>query len=126
LLHNMQTEVKHVVGHMTEQVRTAKEEALRGEATEKLLNEMNVSIMQVAEAIQHISSYMNEQTKHIQHVGAQTKEVAEIADETSAGAQEVSQVTMKQSENIAFIDKLTEDLESCTRDLKRTIEQFTM
>lgn len=68
--------------------------------------------MQVAEAIQH--------------VGAQTKEVAEIADEISAGAQEVSRVTVKQSENIAFIDKLAEDLESCTSNLKRTIEQFTI
>lgn len=124
LLYDMQKEVNHVAKQMTEQVKTAKEEAKRGAATELILKEMSLSIMEVAEAIQLISKYMNEQMDHIHETGIQTKEVAAIAEETSAGSQEVTRVTMKQSENMVLIDQLSKELEERSAELKKTIEQF--
>ncbi|CAH2461226.1 methyl-accepting chemotaxis protein [Bacillus sp. S4] len=126
LLRNMQEEVQQVALKMTEQVKTAKEEAKRGEATELILKEMSSSIMEVADATKQISSYMNEQVSHIHQTGAQTKAVAAIAEETSAGSQEVARVTLQQSKNMVIIDRLLKDLEKQAADLKQTIERFSM
>ena len=54
LLRNMQEEVQQVALKMTEQVKTAKEEAKRGEATELILKEMSSSIMEVADATKQL------------------------------------------------------------------------
>ena len=126
LLRNMQDEVQQVAMKMTEQVKIAKEEAKRGEATELILKEMSSSVMEVADATQQISSYMNEQVSHIHQTGAQTKAVAAIAEETSAGSQEVARVTLQQSKNMIVIDQLLKDLEKQATDLKQTIERFSM
>ncbi|MFL0404738.1 methyl-accepting chemotaxis protein [Bacillus nitratireducens] len=126
LLRNMQDEVQQVALKMTEQVKKAKEEAKRGEATELILKEMSSSVMEVADATKKISSYMNEQVSHIHQTGAQTKAVAAIADETSAGSQEVARVTLQQSKNMIAIDQLLKDLENQSADLKQTIERFSM
>ncbi|MED4686611.1 methyl-accepting chemotaxis protein [Bacillus sp. RC145] len=126
LLRNMQEEVQQVALKMTEQVKTAKEEAKRGEATELILKEMSSSVMEVADATKQISSYMNEQVSHIHQTGAQTKAVAAIAEETSAGSQEVARVTLQQSKNMVVIDQLLKDLEKQAADLKQTIERFSM
>ncbi|MCU5684818.1 methyl-accepting chemotaxis protein [Bacillus wiedmannii] len=126
LLRNMQEEVQQVALKMTEQVKTAKEEAKRGEATELILKEMSSSIMEVADATKQISGYMNEQVSHIHQTGAQTKAVAAIAEETSAGSQEVARVTLQQSKNMVVIDQLLKDLEKQAADLKQTIERFSM
>ncbi|PTC11301.1 methyl-accepting chemotaxis protein [Bacillus wiedmannii] len=126
LLRNMQEEVQKVALKMTEQVKTAKEEAKRGEATELILKEMSSSIMEVADATKQISGYMNEQVSHIHQTGAQTKAVAAIAEETSAGSQEVARVTLQQSKNMVVIDQLLKDLEKQAADLKQTIERFSM
>ncbi|EOO12237.1 MULTISPECIES: methyl-accepting chemotaxis protein [Bacillus cereus group] len=126
LLRNMQDEVQQVALKMTEQVKTAKEEAKRGEATELILKEMSSSVMEVADATKQISSYMNEQVSHIHQTGTQTKAVAAIAEETSAGSQEVARVTLQQSKNMIAIDQLLKDLEKQSADLKQTIERFSM
>ncbi|XYK98155.1 methyl-accepting chemotaxis protein [Bacillus thuringiensis] len=126
LLRNMQEEVQQVALKMTEQVKTAKEEAKRGAATELILKEMSSSIMEVADATKQISGYMNEQVSHIHQTGAQTKAVAAIAEETSAGSQEVALVTLQQSKNMIAIDQLLKDLEKQATDLKQTIERFSM
>ncbi|MGF9767932.1 methyl-accepting chemotaxis protein [Bacillus albus] len=126
LLRNMQEEVQQVALKMTEQVKTAKEEAKRGEATELILKEMSSSVMEVADATKKISGYMNEQVRHIHQTGAQTKAVAAIAEETSAGSQEVARVTLQQSKNMVLIDQLLKDLEQQAADLKQTIERFSM
>ena len=126
LLRNMQDEVQQVAMKMTEQVKIAKEEAKRGEATELILKEMSSSVMEVADATKQISSYMNEQVSHIHQTGAQTKAVAAIAEETSAGSQEVARVTLQQSKNMIAIDQLLKDLEKQAADLKQTIERFSM
>lgn len=126
LLRNMQEEVQQVALKMTEQVKTAKEEAKRGAATELILKEMSSSIMEVADATKKISSYMNEQVSHIHQTGTQTKAVAAIAEETSAGSQEVARVTLQQSKNMVVIDQLLKDLEKQATDLKQTIERFSM
>ncbi|MFP3379050.1 methyl-accepting chemotaxis protein [Bacillus sp. SIMBA_069] len=126
LLRNMQEEVQQVALKMTEQVKTAKEEAKRGEATELILKEMSSSIMEVADATKQISGYMNEQVSHIHQTGAQTKAVAAIAEETSAGSQEVARVTLQQSKNMVVIDQLLKDLEKQATELKQTIERFSM
>ncbi|PHF53360.1 methyl-accepting chemotaxis protein [Bacillus toyonensis] len=126
LLRNMQDEVQQVALKMTEQVKTAKEEAKRGEATELILKEMSSSVMEVADATKQISSYMNEQVNHIYQTGAQIKAVAAIAEETSAGSQEVARVTLQQSKNMIAIDQLLKDLEKQSADLKQTIERFSM
>nr|WP_156576763.1 methyl-accepting chemotaxis protein [Bacillus luti] len=126
LLRNMQEEVQQVALKMTEQVKTAKEEAKRGAATELILKEMSSSIMEVADATKQISGYMNEQVSHIHQTGAQTKAVAAIAEETSAGSQEVARVTLQQSKNMVVINQLLKDLEKQATDLKQTIERFLM
>ncbi len=126
LLRNMQEEVQQVATKMTEQVKIAKEEAKRGEATELILKEMSSSVMEVADATKQISSYMNEQVSHIHQTGAQTKAVAAIAEETSAGSQEVARVTLQQSKNMIAIDQLLKDLEKQATELKQTIERFSM
>ena len=126
LLRNMQEEVQQVAMKMTEQVKIAKEEARRGEATELILKEMSSSVMEVADATKQISIYMNEQVSHIHQTGAQTKAVAAIAEETSAGSQEVACVTVQQSKNMVVIDQLLKDLEKQAADLKQTIERFSM
>jgi len=126
LLRNMQEEVQQVAMKMTEEVKIAKEEAKRGEATELILKEMSSSVMEVADATKQISGYMNEQVNHIHQTGAQTKAVAAIAEETSAGSQEVARVTLQQSKNMIAIDQLLKDLEKQATELKQTIERFSM
>ncbi|WP_242235979.1 methyl-accepting chemotaxis protein [Bacillus cereus group sp. BfR-BA-01316] len=126
LLRNMQEEVQQVALKMRRQVKIAKEEAKRGEATELILQEMSSSIIEVADATKQISSYMNEQVSHIQQTGSQTKAVAAIAEETSAGSQEVARVMLQQSKNMVVIDQLLKDLEKQAADLKQTIERFSM
>ena len=126
LLRNMQDEVQQVAMKMIEQVKIAKEEAKRGEATELILKEMSSSIMEVADATKQISGYMNEQVSHSHQTGAQTKAEAAIAEETSAGSQEVARVTLQQSQNMIAIDQLLKDLEKQATDLKQTIERFSM
>ena len=87
---------------------------------------MSSSVMEVADATEQISGYMNEQVNHIHQTGAQTKAVAAIAEETSAGSQEVARVTLQQSKNMIAIDQLLKDLEKQATELKQTIERFSM
>ncbi|EMA6343708.1 methyl-accepting chemotaxis protein [Bacillus cytotoxicus] len=126
LLCDMKNEVQQVATQMTEQVKSANEEAKRGEATELILKEMSESIMEVADATKKISGYMKEQVEHIHVTGTQTKAVAAIAEETSAGSQEVARVTMQQSKNMVAIDQLLEELEKQATELKQTIERFML
>ncbi|UOY91656.1 methyl-accepting chemotaxis protein [Ectobacillus sp. JY-23] len=124
LLSSMQTEVQIVVERMSAQVKTANDEAKRGEATELLLKDMSVSVTDVAQGVAKISEYMKQQIQHIHETGAQVREISAIAEESAAGAQHVAYATVQQTEHIELVEGLTRELQQKAADLKKTIEQF--
>jgi methyl-accepting chemotaxis protein len=126
LLSSMQTEVQIVVERMSAQVKTANDEAKRGEATELLLKEMSVSVTDVAQGVAKISEYMKQQIQHIHAAGAQVSAISAIAEESAAGAQHVASATVQQTEHIELVEELTRELQQKAADLKKTIEKFNV
>lgn len=124
LTSNIQQGVNSVVAQISKQVQTASHEVAKGTKTNGALEEMTVSVNNMAGAISEISNLVKNQMIGIKELSGQSEEVASIAEETSAGAQEVAALIQYQSKEIENIEKLTVDLKDQAEKLKETITAF--
>ncbi len=124
LTKNIQQGVNSVVTQIKRQVQTANNEVAKGTKTNEALEEMTISVNNMAEAISEISNLVKKQMLGITALSTQSEEVASIAEETSAGAQEVSSLIQYQTNVIENVEKLTIDLKGQAEGLKETIAVF--
>ncbi|WP_409296092.1 methyl-accepting chemotaxis protein [Peribacillus sp. SCS-26] len=126
LIQNIQQDVQGVVLQITEQVDAAKAEAGKGTKTNEVIEEMTLSVNNVADAVSDITRLVDKQMVSIQETSAQSQEVAAIAEQTSAGAVEVAAAAQDQSAVMQTVEKLVIDLKGQANQLKETIVKFHM
>ncbi|MBM7690673.1 methyl-accepting chemotaxis protein [Peribacillus deserti] len=126
LIQNIQQDVQGVVKQITDQVDSAKTEANKGTKTNEVIEEMTVSVNNVAEAVRDITKLVDQQMESIQETSAQSQEVAAIAEQTSAGAVQVASATEDQARVIAKVEGLAGELKVQAEQLKQTITHFHM
>ena len=126
LTKNIQSGVQSVVTQIQHQVQTASEEVAKGTKTNMVLEEMTVSVNNMAASISEISELVKSQREDIKALLIQSEEVAAIAEETSAGTQEVSALIQYQTGVIDSVEKLTIELKEQAEQLKGTITQFKL
>ena len=126
LIHSIGQEVKNVVSQITMQVEAANEQSRKGNDTNIAITNMEKSIHEVAVVIDEISELINEQMSGIMNTSRDTQEVAAIAEETSAGALEVAAATEQQSEMIQEVAQAAQQLSNRAKQLKATIEKFSI
>ncbi|WP_078393024.1 methyl-accepting chemotaxis protein [Shouchella patagoniensis] len=126
LIGSIQQEVKNVVSDIEEQVRVARIQTEKGTETTEAITSMEKSIQTVSEMIKLISDLSDKQQRAIEASSLKTEEVAAIAEETSAGAEEVTAMTEEQSQALEEVEKLSADLANQAKQLKTTIEKFTI
>jgi methyl-accepting chemotaxis protein len=124
LIKNIQSEVGNVVGRITTQVESANNEVKKGTQTNTVIEEMTVTINEMAESVQQISGLVDEQMEYIESTSMQSQEVAAIAEETSAGAVEVAAATKGQATVMENVEQLACDLQKQAESLKNTITRF--
>ncbi|MFD1036863.1 methyl-accepting chemotaxis protein [Virgibacillus byunsanensis] len=124
LITAIQLDVNLVVTKINENVGYANKEAQNGLRTNKAIEQMSGSIMEVATGIDSISTLVNRQLESIQETVTQSQEVAAIAEETSAGTEEVSASIQEQSSTIERVDGLAHELEELAKNLNKQIQQF--
>ncbi|MGD7022882.1 methyl-accepting chemotaxis protein [Rossellomorea vietnamensis] len=126
LIKNIQSEVSNVVGRITTQVENANNEVQKGNQTNVVIEEMTVTINDMAQSVQQISGLVDEQMDYIQLTSRQSQEVAAIAEETSAGAVEVAAATKDQASVMENVEQLALDLQKQAESLKSTITRFRL
>lgn len=126
LIQNIQVEVEHVVGQITDQVDLTNEEAKKGTKTNEVIAEMTETIHLVANAVKDISALVDKQMESVQETSLQSQEVAAIAEETSAGALEVAATTKEQVAEMEEIDHIAGKLRDQAIKLKDTIAIFCL
>ncbi|MFE8698058.1 methyl-accepting chemotaxis protein [Cytobacillus sp. FJAT-53684] len=124
LIKNIQGEVQNVVRQISEQVKTANSEAKKGTETNAVIEEMTKTVNEMASSVSAITVLVDRQMESIQHTSTQSQEVAAIAEETSAGAQEVATATDQQTEVMANVENLANELKGQAEKLKNTITRF--
>ncbi len=124
LIQNIQHDVQSVVKQISEQVVTANTEAKKGSDSTRVIAEMTETIHSVAAAVQDITVLVDKQMECIEETSSQSQEVAAIAEETSAGAEEVSASTHEQTNVIANVEVLANELQGQAEKLKQTITRF--
>ncbi|NHM30098.1 methyl-accepting chemotaxis protein [Neobacillus terrae] len=126
LIKSIQSEVQNVVKQISGQVDTANAEAKKGTRTNEVIEEMTVTINDMAGMVQSITGLVDRQMESIRHTATQSQEVAAIAEETSAGAQEVASATVEQAHVIEGVEHLAADLTEQAAKLKETITRFKL
>src|SRR5699024_9534326 len=124
LITTMQEDVNRVVSKMNENVVHANNEAESGSKTNRAIEQMGQSMIDVANEIDLISHLVYEQLSSIQSTGQQSEEVSAIAEETSAASEQVYASVQEQATTIDEVDQLTQELEKQTENLKEHINQF--
>lgn len=126
LIKNIQTEVHNVVKQIALQVETANDEAQKGTKTNEVIDEMAITITDMADMAKSITVLVDKQMEGIRHTASQSQEVAAIAQQTSAGAEEVAASTTEQVMVMDGIEQLTLDLKNQADNLKKTIQRFQL
>lgn len=124
LIHNIQIGVNEVVQQISKQVITANEEVKKGIETNEVMEQMTLTVNEMADSIASITSMIDNQVKGIHYTSTQSQEVAAIAEQTSAGAQEVARATEKQAGVMNTIEKYTYQLKNQAEELRQTITSF--
>ena len=124
LIHTMQDNVSIVVKQMNEQVNFAVTESKKVSVTTETVEGMASSVLEMADAVIHISQLAEKQMENIETTARQSQEVAAIAEQTSAGAQEVRGAAEEQAHAIEQVEKLSKDLKSQSEQLYKMIHQF--
>ena len=124
LIHTMQDNVSIVVKQMNEQVSFAVTESKKVSATTETVEGMASSVLEMADAVIHISQLAEKQMENIETTARQSQEVAAIAEQTSAGAQEVRGAAEEQAHAIEQVENLSKDLKLQSEQLYKMIHQF--
>ena len=126
LITSIQEDVSQVVMKINGHVSHANEEAENGVTTNNAIDEMSVSVTEVADEIADIRGLVDRQLEFIRSTVQQSQEVAAIAEETSAATEEVSAVITDQEGTIFKADELAQELEVQASELKKQIKQFSI
>lgn len=126
LITTIDAEIDIVVKKIEEHVEGARQEAYKGEMTNKSIAAMAESVTLVADEVTTIRALINKQLAFFQSTVEQSQEVAAVAEETSAATEEVSAVVLQQEETINIVDQLAQDLATQAEELKLQINQFTV
>lgn len=124
LIHKIQIEVGKVVTQISTQVEIANKEAVKGKTTNQMIEQMAITINDVAESVKDIAQSVDQQMESVQQTSMQSQEVAAISEETSAGAEEVAKNSRIQVEQLAEIEASTKQLKEQAGKLKDTISLF--
>lgn len=125
LIQNIQTEVHNVVNQIADQAEKANEEMKKGNETNEVIEGMTITINEMADMAQAITSLVDQQMESIHQTSIQSQGVAAIAQQTSAGAQEVAASTQAQVQEIDRVEKLAIELKEQAKKLKETIKRFS-
>ncbi len=125
LINDIQHEVGNVVTQITNQVKVANDQSVKGTETNKAISLMEKSILEVSEAIHDISHLIDNQLGSIMATTQETQEVAAIAEQTSAGALEVATATDQQTMIIEEVAATAQILNGQAQKLKATIKKFS-
>jgi len=126
LITTIDADIDIVVEKIKEHVEGARQEAHKGETTNKSIAEMVQSVTLVADEVTTIRALVHKQLAFFQSTVEQSQEVAAVAEETSAATEEVSAVVIQQEETINMVDQLAQDLSTQAEELKQQINQFTV
>src|SRR5690625_938811 len=110
LISAIQRGVTLVVEQINDHVNNSNKEAESGLETNKVIENMSGSVLEVAEEVNMISELVNEQLRFIQSIGEQSQEVAAIAEETSAASEQASSAVSEQNDVIQTVDQLSHEL----------------
>ena len=124
LIHKIQIEVGKVVTQISTQVEIANKEAVKGKTTNQMIEQMAITINDVAESVKDIAQSVDQQMESVQQTSMQSQEVAAISEETSAGSEEVAKNSRIQVEQLAEIEASTKQLKEQADKLKDTISLF--
>lgn len=124
LIHKIQIEVGKVVTQISTQVELANKEAVKGKTTNQMIEQMAITINDVAESVKDIAQSVDQQMESVQQTSMQSQEVAAISEETSAGSEEVAKNSRIQVEQLAEIEASTKQLKEQADKLKDTISLF--
>ncbi|AOH57204.1 chemotaxis protein [Peribacillus muralis] len=124
LVQNIQVEVQAVVKQISNQVKSANEEAQKGTETDIAIEGMTKTVHNVVAAVKDITELVDRQMESVEETSRQSQEVAAIAQETSAGAEEVMATTNEQASMMENVEKLAMELKSQAEKLKGTITRF--
>ncbi|KWW20931.1 chemotaxis protein [Peribacillus simplex] len=124
LVQNIQVEVRAVVKQISDQVKTANEEAQKGTETDIAIEGMTKTVHNVVAAVKDITELIDRQMESVEETSRQSQEVAAIAQETSAGAMEVMAVTNEQVNMMENVEKSALELKNQAENLKSTITRF--
>ncbi|WP_188650562.1 methyl-accepting chemotaxis protein [Pontibacillus salipaludis] len=124
LIQTMQKDVSQVVHKINNQVQFARQEANRGEETNRTIADMSTSVNEVALAVQEISALVDQQLASLQSTAIQSQEVSAIAEETSAGTLQASSTVQHQTELIESIDQIAHALGEQADGLRQQIHRF--
>ncbi|MGE7875920.1 methyl-accepting chemotaxis protein [Peribacillus muralis] len=124
LVQNIQIEVQAVVKQISNQVKSANEEAQKGTETDIAIEGMTKTVHNVVAAVKDITELIDRQMESVEETSKQSQEVAAIAQETSAGAEEVMATTNEQASMMENVEKLAMELKSQAEKLKGTITRF--
>lgn len=124
LIKTVQEDVNNVVEMISENVSYAKAEAEHGQKTNSAFETMAVSVQDVAEEVEVISSLINQQMQSVKDTNQQTQEVAAVAEETSAGAEEVNASIHEQAQMMEEINRLSTNMKEQAARLNEQIKQL--
>ncbi|MFJ7752794.1 methyl-accepting chemotaxis protein [Peribacillus muralis] len=124
LVQDIQVEVQAVVKQISNQVKSANEEAQKGTETDIAIEGMTKTVHNVVAAVKDITELVDRQMESVEETSRQSQEVAAIAQETSAGAEEVMATTNEQASMMENVEKLAMELKSQAEKLKGTITRF--
>ncbi|MFP7333437.1 methyl-accepting chemotaxis protein [Shouchella clausii] len=126
LIAAIQEEMQQTVADIEAQAAVARKQREESERTTAAIAKMEASVKKVAALVGEVSALSDKQQQSIKESSLKTQEVAAIAEETSAGAEEVAAMTEEQSQALEEAAKLSFDLANQAKQLKTTIEKFTI
>lgn len=126
LIAAIQEEMQQTLADIEAQAAVARKQREESEQTTAAIAKMEASVKTVAALIGEVSLLSDKQRQSIKESSLKTQEVAAIAEETSAGAEEVAAMTEEQSQALEEAAKLSFDLANQAKQLKTTIEKFTI
>src|SRR5699024_1391790 len=120
----IQRDVTLVVEQINSHVDNSNKEAESGAETNRVIENMSGSVVEMADEVNTISKLVNEQLQFIQSIGQQSQEVAAIAEETSAASEQATAAVAEQNEVIQMVDDLSLELGEQAKALNEQINQF--
>jgi len=124
LIKQIQEQIAHVVGQITEQVQAINIEASKGETVNKALTNIEAAVQLTTSSVQAIVESVTEQSEQIQKTLTETREIAAISGQIASGAKNVSSYTQEQTAIMEEIASASEVLKNNANSMNEKIKVF--